>query len=214
MARVFREIYGIQDQRVIEFSWDPHNADINGNNVTNYGCYWCRLMICQTPIDPTKPTGVGNEDNEYWKDDSVINGQPDCDCKPIGGYTYDDDWIQFASLSSNPLRKVNNVIHELGHAFNSRIGGAGAIAVNAAITTKDLPEKRPYGFYEAGSDGDLIMTWIQSPTNSGTEIFADQFLGWVRGKWADDAFGHQRRDFMNTKMPNWIQQAKAAGPSQ
>jgi hypothetical protein len=221
-------VYGIRKDRLMEFEWNPHT-------LTNNGCYYCRPVQCRADQNIAGPNGTGEE---FWEDKFVTgpDGKPDptqywqiplpadttltsadCACRPKGGYTHTPRYIEFASLWPNAsadiqdLRKVNNIIHELGHAFNNRLGKAPETAVQTAIANKVLPKKRPYGFYEAGTEGALILTWIQSPENTPSEIFADQFLGWVYGKWADNAFGRQRRDFMDDHMRNWITQAMQGG---
>jgi hypothetical protein len=197
-------VYGIRKDRLMEFEWNPHTP-------TNNGCYYCRPAICQTKDE---------SGNEYWEDDATINGAT-CACKPVGGYTHTARHIEFASIWPNDLwpdepgrqqlRQVNNVIHELGHAFNNRLGKIPENAVKTAIDNEDLPDVKPKGFYEAGTVGNLILDWIQSSSNDATEVFADQFIGWVYGKWADDKYGRLRRDFMDKHMRHWIEQAMKGG---
>ena len=190
LAGNFRAVYGIRSDRLMTFNWNPHTPN-------NNGCDQCRPARCITAGD--------------W-------GQTDPACKPLGGYTSGSCSIEFASIWPNNnwpdkpglqgLRKVNNVIHELGHAFNDRLSGAPVNAVHTAIANRQLPDLRPKGFYEAGTRTDMAYTWMQSPQDSDSEIFADQFLGWVYGRWANDDDGRLRRDFMDKHMPQWIQQAK------
>jgi RHS repeat-associated protein len=112
------------------------------------------------------------------------------DCAPAFGVTNSKHHIIFASMSSiSGLRRINNVIHELGHAFNVRIG---RIPENAVSAVPDL-KKRPDGFF--GYPG--AYTWVQSPDTSPSEIFADQFIGWVYGLWGSDSIGPIRAEFMN-----------------
>ncbi|MFH2103693.1 MAG: hypothetical protein ABIJ39_10110 [Chloroflexota bacterium] len=118
------------------------------------------------------------------------------------------------------MRKVNNVIHELGHAFNQRLGGVPASAVNnySAIIERETwsmnsrdPER--YGFYEdrpIGVSG--TMTWVQSIVVNGSEVFADMFIGWVYNRWENSEYGTERRRFMDTNMEGWIRQAIMRGP--
>ena len=217
LATTFKAVYGIRDNRQLRFHLDPH---IVNNQIVNYGCYNCRPNICRTPKDPLK-TG---EPNEYWENDLVINGEQDCDCKPIGGYTHTVRSIEFASLWDNydskgsavkQLRKVNNVIHELGHAFSARLDGKPKDAVHAHSTTigneEWRMESRPLGFYVGDVSKYGTMTWVQSPTVSDTEVFADMFLGWVYNKWDDTpsgrVYGQERARFMNARMPGWIRDA-------
>jgi RHS repeat-associated protein len=126
-------------------------------------------------------------------------------CVSAYGYTNGENWIEFASMSEidTPLRQINNVIHELGHAFNIRLGRAPENALNL----KEDLLVRDEGFY--GPDGNI--TWQQSRGTGASEIFADQFLGWVYGLWGPDDLGPLRAEFMEQMNgPNgWV--ATASG---
>ncbi|MCI0553338.1 MAG: RHS repeat-associated core domain-containing protein, partial [Anaerolineae bacterium] len=120
------------------------------------------------------------------------------------GYTNTENHIEFASMSDVevPLRNVNNVIHELGHAFNLRLGRTpeNALAVNQDLLRNEV------GFYGDPSN----RTWEASSGTNGSETFADQFLGWVYGKWDSyDGFGPARAGFMNQMngANGWVAQA-------
>ncbi|MFQ5616554.1 MAG: RHS repeat-associated core domain-containing protein, partial [Anaerolineales bacterium] len=119
-------------------------------------------------------------------------------CISAFGYTNGENWIEFASMAAIelPLRIINNVIHELGHAFNIRIG---RIPENAVHARADVLEVRDLGFF--GPAGNT--TWQQSKSKSPSEIFADQFLGWVYGKWGSDSRGPIRAEFMNQMNGTW-----------
>jgi RHS repeat-associated protein len=123
-------------------------------------------------------------------------------CEHRFGYTNNENWIEFASMSSiSALRRINNVIHELGHAFNKRIGSDPESALNVR---SDLLV-RPEGFY--GIRGQF--TYVQSSRVTPSEIFADQFIAWVYGLWGGDGLGPVRAEFM-TQMNGtngWISQA-------
>jgi hypothetical protein len=99
------------------------------------------------------------------------------------------------------LRRINNVIHELGHAFNKRLDRVPESAVAAKMGLM----QRPAGFY--GYPGN--MTWVQSPKITGSEIFADQFIGWVYGKWANDDIGNARAELMTNMVEEaqWVSTA-------
>jgi hypothetical protein len=125
-------------------------------------------------------------------------------CISAFGYTNTENHIEFASMSDVevPLRNINNVIHELGHALNLRLGRApeNALAVRADLLVNGA------GFY--GYPGNI--TWEQSTGTNGSETFADQFLGWVYGKWNEnDYLGPVRAEFMNQMngANGWVIQA-------
>ena len=119
------------------------------------------------------------------------------------GYTNSENWIEFASMSTVevPLRNINNVIHELGHAFNIRLGRGPE---NALAVRQDLLVNGA-GFFGYPNN----RTWEASSGMNGTETFADQFLGWVYGKWGADPLGVVRAEFMTgmNGENGWVVQA-------
>jgi RHS repeat-associated protein len=119
------------------------------------------------------------------------------------GYTVGENWIEFASMSEidTPLRQINNVIHELGHAFNIRLGRTPEDALNL----EDDLLVRDSGFYGPARN----ITWQQSRRTSASEIYADQFLGWIYGLWGSDYRGPLRADFMNRMngQSGWVEDA-------
>jgi hypothetical protein len=231
---IFKAVYGIRSGRQTELYWNPQTK--TGNTITNNGCYNCRPNICQTK----KADGT-----EYWVDDATIGQKTDCDCRPVGGYTHNERYIEYASLWDNysatggapvkQLRKINNIIHEFGHAFNIRLGRIPEATVNGytldpAIWVQDDIDRDPAvltlewhewtlagrdyentnskieGFYvDSAASG--TMTWIQSPDVTASEVFADMFLGWTYNKWAADNYGNARKNFMDDNMRSWLIQA-------
>jgi hypothetical protein len=200
-AGIFKAVYGIRKNDIMKFTWDTK-------------CKGCRPDLCVAKNNVGGKKGLGKD---YWEDDVVIplkDGKvAECDCKPTGGVTYSSRWIEFATIWSDSYsnvieRRVNNVVHELGHAFNSRTGGISAILVNNTHVPIDGEEwrlvEKPLGFYDT-QDGE--MTWMQSQVETGSETFADMFLGWVYTKWAADDYGDARARFMNEHMLQWIRQA-------
>jgi hypothetical protein len=130
-------------------------------------------------------------------------------CVSAFGFTNTENWIEFASMSGveTPLRNINNVIHELGHALNLRLGRTpeNVLAVNYAELLRN-----EVGFYGNPSN----RTWEASSGTNGSETFADQFLGWVYGLWdSTDPFGPQRAGFMNQMngASGWVAQAAGFG---
>ncbi len=123
-------------------------------------------------------------------------------CKSGFGFTNTENWIEFASMSAveTPLRNINNVIHELGHALNIRLGRGPE---NALAVRLDLLVNAE-GFYGPPNN----RTWEASSGTDGSETFADQFLGWVYGLW-DERNDIGRPEFMeNMNGPDgWVAQA-------
>ncbi len=104
---------------------------------------------------------------------------------------------------------VNNVVHELGHAFGQKWYRKGGkydplgpyVNVPPGLISNE-------GFYPSPAEAPL--TWRQHPCTDGYdcagEAFADMFLGWTYGAWANDIAGkgNSRRNFMNQNMGLWI----------
>jgi hypothetical protein len=105
---------------------------------------------------------------------------------------------------------VNNVVHELGHAFASKWYRNDG-AYDPAGPYVNIPGSliNNAGFYQYPGPEGASYTWRQHPCDGGydchNEVFADMFLGWTYGKWATDigGVGSQRRNFMNQNMGLW-----------
>ncbi|TFH34800.1 MAG: hypothetical protein E4G99_08745 [Anaerolineales bacterium] len=110
---------------------------------------------------------------------------------------------------------VNNVVHELGHAFANLWW-----TVDPETGAVEYSEDGPY--HQLGlREHDYLLTndgfqkgmnaaenlWRQHPENIPTpnEVFADMFLGWVYDQWLDDQNGERRQDYMGENMESWIQ---------
>ncbi|WKZ53206.1 MAG: RHS repeat-associated core domain-containing protein [Anaerolineales bacterium] len=140
-----------------------------------------------------------------------------CDkCNGAGGYTYSPHDIRFASMSAlwrsdYFMRSVNNVVHELGHAFNHANGWDPVNRLSNSMSTNSWLERGSnqgysYGFASTGDKG----TWVQNPSTATSEVFADQFLGWVFNQWERTASGDlsaqasERASWMDTNMSLWL----------
>ena len=108
---------------------------------------------------------------------------------------------------------VNFLVHEIGHSFAQNIRDkfyrnnptqapysqlAGAYAdANAAFPI------RPDGF----AGGQMEWQWSENSGRDGhSDEFADMFLGWVFGEWADNQAGIDRANWMDqdNHMPLWL----------
>jgi hypothetical protein len=142
------------------------------------------------------------------------------ECKGAGGYTYGAHKIAFVSMAANwredyQLRRINNVIHELGHAFRWRMLNVTGKKIDPYAVLKD---KQTYDetFPDriAGVEGYFGFAskkgpWQQSSEASENEEFADMFIGWTASTWEGGLFGWtfdgRRRDqFMTGNMPGWL----------
>lgn len=161
---------------------------------------------------------------------------PNCEqCKDSegnsgGGYTHGylqpgELTIEFASLDDDWISARNNVVHELGHGFNARLGTLPQSALydtqnnSGSLFYRPNFPNRPDPSYPKGSYGRTWgfasyqgqTLWQQNSSGSETEEFADQFLGWTYKMWdtttIDMAAGTDRANWMNDYMPSWIQNA-------
>jgi RHS repeat-associated protein len=143
-------------------------------------------------------------------------------CFGGGGFTKSSHEIRFASLSTlDNLRPKNNVIHELGHAFDWAMKATVGEdlmprnVLNRYWKTNPFPRrpKEPdindanyYGL--AGPRNQT--TWHQNPIGDPNEEFADTFLAWVSNAWETNSIGkptiaaQDRINFMNAWMPLWV----------
>ena|GEM_PF-7005760 len=128
-----------------------------------------------------------------------------------GGVTLSAHHIMFASMAGDNmadygrqlLRRRNNVVHELGHAFDLVLGRQGRSAVSADWT--HLSRSGCGRGDKCGFASPLgWMDWVMNPANEAGEIFADQFLGWTFSRWDSTDLGDYRRDWMNTDMVEWL----------
>ena len=140
-----------------------------------------------------------------------------------GGYTYAPHLIAFASLPQSFYpsgiktpemayrQAVNNVVHELGHAFALLWAHNGGYDNSGPYGTGIIPGELVDndGFYLYPGPEGASLTWRQHPCIAGDdncshEVFADMFLGWTYGAWANNREGQERSNFMMQHMPAWI----------
>ena len=114
-------------------------------------------------------------------------------------------------FENSPLRRINNVIHELGYAYNENAGQTPYDATDAAVRAGTIPDRLAvhdyYGFATMCNQGNG-RGFQQSCKPEYYEEFADMFLGWTYGKWYSPAEGKQRAEFMDANMTEWIEIAK------
>jgi hypothetical protein len=110
-------------------------------------------------------------------------------------------WVNenaFASPGYTGFVVRQNTVHELGHGIDQLGGGiagnnlATAWATNASLT-------RPNGGF-AGP----FLGWQQSSERTGSEVFADMFLGWTYGQWGSNNAGRAKAQYMEANMPGVI----------
>ncbi|NOH04308.1 MAG: hypothetical protein HND47_21210 [Chloroflexi bacterium] len=146
-----------------------------------------------------------------------------------GAITKSDHRIEFASLPRDLggtktaalafKEGINNIVHELGHAFASKWWykdkSSGDILYNpngpyGTLAPIPAEYQNNEGFHPA-PDGAERM-WRQHPCAAGesdcqNETYADMFLGWTFDKWADNSTGQWRNNYMTTYMVYWVSEA-------
>jgi len=120
------------------------------------------------------------------------------------GYTPDENHIQIYQsytgiwagneyTASTPF-STGLVLHELGHAFNQRLGGAPMAGLSGDLLTRPSID---HGFFAGHYVGQYSYSLDES------EIFADMFIGWNVGRWGNNPLGDGRSKYMEN-MTNWV----------
>jgi RHS repeat-associated protein len=135
------------------------------------------------------------------------------DCQPKFGHTDSTRRIEFASMSEDwrpdvrTLKQRNNVVHELGHAFENATVQTRADGSTYKPARSALPWTNREGLAEGG-------VWRQSGSSQSGEIFADMFVAWTYDTWSVDAqgqltlLGSEYRQWMSQNMPLWVDLAR------
>jgi hypothetical protein len=141
------------------------------------------------------------------------------DCGSVGGMTLDSHHITFSALDSGYLRARNNVVHELGHAFDASFANQPSNLLGITQTSNSkYPNRADFppvhspswiGPKSGFASGQNQFTWQMSYSNAGStsEEFADQFLGWTFNTWDTSPGqnnGQMRSDWMNKYMVGWL----------
>jgi RHS repeat-associated protein len=111
--------------------------------------------------------------------------------------TYHGTWNNMPFIGLSPITP-GLILHEMGHAFNQRLGGTPMAGLGGDLLTRDNPD----GFFASPYVGQL------STDTSQSEIFADMFLGWSFGEWGSGQLGLDRMNYMQD-MNTWILNAAA-----
>ncbi len=142
-------------------------------------------------------------------------------CGVVGGITNSTHSISFSDLDSGFLKARNNVIHELGHAFDNAKEFLPRTALSCTQTMgcagyqQNFPDRNNFpdpldtnwvGPNSGFASGQNQFTWQMSYSNAGEsyEEFADQFLGWTFSTWESSPNGQERSNWMNHYMPTWL----------
>jgi len=159
------------------------------------------------------------------KEDPMVFVWGSCpECNGAGGYSYGPRRIAFESMKKSWVNnymsiRTNNVIHELGHSFNSRLYfwtgdqkqryGEWALG-RYQETYRHFPDRPDNANPEEnyGYAGDFIEGWQQSRQGSTSEEFADSFIGWTYDRWEESTNGMARASFMEDIMPAAIDMAR------
>jgi RHS repeat-associated protein len=125
-----------------------------------------------------------------------------------------------ASSSARLTRPVNSglITHEFGHRFDYAIGYAGRNSLEQD-TIWDASGRFVTGVNPATGAYERTATGYQCGTNPcmqhplnfgdandrrGSEDFADMYMIWVHGTFADNLAGRARNNWMNVNMAEWV----------
>jgi RHS repeat-associated protein len=136
---------------------------------------------------------------------------PICPNVGSGGCTSSSRQINFWSMSGGDkdyypdiMRMVKNVVHEFGHAYNNKFGGALANALDLTV----IPSHRANILLSNPEvDGHVLADWQQNTSQNGSETFADMFVAWTFDAWNEDPLNTDHylvdaaQTFMNNVMP-------------
>jgi hypothetical protein len=134
---------------------------------------------------------------EFVQSTCEINGETCWGYTPSSNHiqiyeTYHGFWDGNPYIASTPF-STGLILHELGHAFNQRLGGVPM----AGLTANLLRRTGEHGFFAGHYVGQF------SHDTSQSEIFADMFIGWTMGMWGDNVPGDNRRTYMED-MNTWV----------
>ena len=113
---------------------------------------------------------------------------PGCSGVTGGGCTSGPHQINFWSMSGDSddtmFRRIKNVVHELGHAYNGSHGDPAGYMPNDVFTNARENVLRPN--MSQGIEVPGYWDWQQSPQTTRSEVFADMFVAWVFNAWNTD----------------------------
>lgn len=143
-----------------------------------------------------------------YKQGLIFVMDPTCTLCPLNGAHTDGNIITWQNLvglgreksgwveMADTTEAVLNVVHELGHAFDQ-------LFWTLATKTNNQPSMITYNGSRLPQNSDGFAYRV-SKENTYTELFADMFVGWVIGQWAQNNYGSDRRRWMENYMPGWI----------
>ncbi len=155
----------------------------------------------------------------------ILNGtsgvdslSPGCTRIGIGACTSNARLINYVELA---IHSENNIVHELGHAFSWANGGEPSTQLETDMGTNELlkrsaDEDQYFGFGSTYNSSPLEWQMSVNPPDnphyveSGSEVFADMFLGWVYNTWYNGNLPrelsrkNERIDWMADHMPGWL----------
>ena len=99
--------------------------------------------------------------------------------------TYKGIWDNKPYTALTPVT-IGLILHEMGHAYNQRLGGVPMSGLSGDLLTRTDPD----GFFAPPYIGQL------NPSTSQSETFADMFLGWALGRWGSGQLGLDRMTYM------------------
>ena len=140
--------------------------------------------------------------NFTWGD---ANANAYCAGNTGGGCTSNSHQINFWGMSGDGTyqfeRGIKNVVHELGHAYDNRLGTGPRLDMGAEIYNNRDRILRPNPVV-AGYE---LLDWQQHPHDvSPSEVFADMFIAWTYDAWNTDPYNAQVVSDAQTWMNGWM----------
>jgi hypothetical protein len=152
--------------------------------------------------------GTRNSSLKFVK--GTAGGEGECATITAGACTSSAHLINVASFA---LNAVNNVVHELGHAFNNATGRAASnqLSTDMSVDTnlqRWAEKERYFGFGSTYKSFPLNWQMSVNPEDdphyveSGSEVFADMFLGWTYNTWYGGS--NSREIYMANAKSHWM----------
>jgi len=138
------------------------------------------------------------------------DGRGGCGDPAVGAYTWGSRDVEFSVTApfypvgpNRPatiaaIMSIHQIVHEFGHAFAASQTSYTDNPYAEIALQKDLLTSSGYQV------SDYPGMWTPNSSTAYYESFANTFLGWVYGEFANDRYGTKRLEFMEDGMPRWL----------
>ncbi len=190
----FRNVFGITDTDKMKFEWNVLCENCRGDKDKNY----TQAIMYEKCKNADGTQGFDDPHTVYEFRPPPKKAKPTSEtlnCKPGGAYTHNSHWIEFATMSDDPVIGRNHAVHELGHAFNGRFSGNPVTGLYSAFGT-DRSGLCP------NENG--VLKWQQNTADTQGEVWADTFLAWTFSCYTDSPTGRDLQPWMEDYMAGLI----------